>query len=143
MKIGVLSDIHGNVWTLKAALDDAKRRAVEKFINLGNILYGPLKPRDTFELLQTIDAVTIQGNQDRDVYQATATQIENNPTLAYVINDFGSEPTDWLRSLPKTLTFADEIFACHGSQRSDMVYLPEDVLQGYQVVKSEEAIRSV
>jgi predicted phosphodiesterase len=60
MKIGVLSDIHGNVWALKAALDDAKRRAVERFKNLGNILYGSLKPRDTFELLQTIDAVTIQ-----------------------------------------------------------------------------------
>jgi predicted phosphodiesterase len=63
MKIGVLPDIHGNVWGLKAALDDAKRRAVERFINLGDILYGPLKPRDTFELLHTIDAVTIQGNK--------------------------------------------------------------------------------
>ena len=81
MKIGGLSDIHGNVLALKAALADAKRRTAERFINLGDILYGPLKPRNTFELLQTIDAVTIQGNQDRDVYQATATQIENNPTL--------------------------------------------------------------
>jgi predicted phosphodiesterase len=141
MKIGGLSDIHGNVLALKAALADAKRRTAERFINLGDILYGPLKPRDTFELLQTIDAVTIQGNQDRDVYQATATQIENNPTLAYVINDLGPEPIDWLRSLPKTLTFADEIFACHGSPRSDMVYLLEDVTRGHPVVKAEEAIQ--
>ena len=81
MKIGVLSDIHGNVLALKAALAGAKRRAVERFINPGDILYSPLKPRNTFELLQTIDAVTIQGNQDHDDYQATATQIENNPTL--------------------------------------------------------------
>jgi predicted phosphodiesterase len=66
MKIGVLSDIHGNVLALKAALADAKLRAVERFINLGDILYGPLKPRNTFELLQTTDAVTTQGNQDRD-----------------------------------------------------------------------------
>jgi hypothetical protein len=61
MRVGILSDIHGNLWALKAALDDAKRRAVERFINLGDILYGPLKPRDTFELLQTIDAVTMQN----------------------------------------------------------------------------------
>jgi predicted phosphodiesterase len=81
MKIGVLSDIHGNVLALKAALAGAKRRAVERIINLGDILYGPLKPRNIFDLLQTIDAVTIQVNQDHDVYQATATQIENNPTL--------------------------------------------------------------
>jgi predicted phosphodiesterase len=140
MKIAVLSDIHGNVWALKAVLGDAKRRAVERFINLGDILYGPLKPRDTFELLQTIDAVTIQGNQDRDIYQATG-QIEKNPTLAHVINDLGSGPIDWLRSLPKTQALADEIFACHGSPRSDMVYLLEDVAQGFPMVKTEEAIQ--
>jgi predicted phosphodiesterase len=63
MKIAVLSDIHGNVWALQAVLDDAKRRAVEKFINLGDILYGPLKPRETFELLQTIDVIEIQKSK--------------------------------------------------------------------------------
>src|SRR5262245_36635033 len=141
MKIGVLSDVHGNIWALKAVLNDAKCRAVERFINLGDILYGPLKPRDTFELLRTIDAVTIQGNQDRDIYQATPTRIENNPTLAYVINNLGPGPVDWLRSLPKTQTLADEIFACHGSPRSDMVYLLEDVAQGSPVVKAEDAIQ--
>jgi putative phosphoesterase len=141
MKIAVLSDIHGNIWALKSVLDDAKRRGVERFINLGDILYGPLKPRETFELLQTINAVTIQGNQDRDIYQATSTQIENNPTLAYVINELGFEPVDWLRSLPKIQTLAGEIFACHGSPRSDMVYLLEDVTQGFPMVKSEEAIQ--
>lgn len=141
MKIGALSDIHGNIWALKAVLDDAKRRGVERFINLGDILYGPLKPRDTFELLQTVDAVTIQGNQDRDIYQATATRMEKNPTLAYVIDDLGSEPVDWLGSLPKTRTLTDEIFACHGSPRSDMVYLLEDVTRGFPIVKAEEAIQ--
>ncbi len=141
MKIAILSDIHGNIWALKAVLADAKRRAVERFINLGDILYGPLKPGDTFELLQSIDAVTIQGNQDRDIYQATAIRMEKNPTLAYVINDLGPGPIDWLRSLPQTQTLADEIFACHGSPRSDMVYLLEDVTQGFPVVKTEEAIQ--
>jgi predicted phosphodiesterase len=141
MKIGILADIHGNILALKAVLDDAKFRAVERFVNLGDILYGPLRPRETFELLQTIDAVTIQGNQDRDIYQATATQIENSRTLAYVIDDLGSEPIDWLRSLPQTQALTDEIFACHGSPRSDTVYLLEDVTQGFPVVKAEEAIQ--
>jgi predicted phosphodiesterase len=142
MRFAILSDIHGNIWALKAVLDDAQHRAIEKFINLGDILYGPLKPRETFELLQTIDAVTIQGNQDRDIYQASQAHMAKNPTLTYAINDLGSGPVEWLRSLPKTQTLFDEVFACHGSPHSDMVYLLEDITHGFPVVKSEEAILS-
>ena len=36
----------------------------------------------------------------------------------------------------------DEVFACHGSPHSDMVYLLEDITHGFPVVKSEEAILS-
>jgi predicted phosphodiesterase len=140
MKFGVLSDIHGNVWALEAVLEDTRRRGVEKFVNLGDILYGPLKPKETFQLLQTLDAVTIQGNQDRDVYDADPTQIEKNATLGYVINELDAEILGWLRALPKTLRLADEVFLCHGSPRSDMVYLLEDITRGFPVVRSEEAI---
>jgi putative phosphoesterase len=142
MKFGVLSDIHGNVWALEAVLEDTRRRGVEKFVNLGDILYGPLKPKETFQLLQTLDAVTIQGNQDRDVYDADPTQIEKNATLAYVLNELGADMVEWLQALPKTLTLADEIFLCHGSPGSDMVYLLENVTSGFPVVRSEEAIVS-
>lgn len=140
MRLGVLSDIHGNIWALQAVLEDAKRRAIDKLINLEDILYGPLKPKETFELLRTIDAVTIQGNQDRDIYQADPTQTANNPTLAYVINGLGYEPIEWLRSLPKTQTLFGEVFACHGSPHSDMVYLVENVMRGFPVVTTEKAI---
>jgi putative phosphoesterase len=142
MKFGVLSDIHGNVWALEAVLEDARRRDVEKFVNLGDILYGPLKPKETFQLLQTLDVVTIQGNQDRDIYDADPTQIEKNATLAYVLNELGADMVEWLQALPKTLTLADEIFLCHGSPGSDMVYLLENVTSGFPVVRSEEAIVS-
>jgi len=49
-------------------------------------------------------------------------------------------PIEWLRSLPKTQTLFGEVFACHGSRHSDMVYLVEDVIRGFPVVKTEEAI---
>lgn len=140
MKFGILSDIHGNVWALEAVLEDARRRGVEKFVNLGDIFYGPLKPKETFQLLQTLDVVTIQGNQDRDIYDADSTQSEKNATLAYVLHELGADLVAWLRALPKTLTLADGIFLCHGSPRSDMVYLLEDVTRGFPVVKREEAI---
>jgi len=140
MRLAVISDIHGNIWALKAVLEDAERRSIEKFINLGDIFYSPLKPRETFDLLQTIDALTIQGNQDRAIYQAGQTEISDNPTLAYIIDELGSEPIKWLESLPKTQVISNEVFLCHGTPRSDLVYLLEDVAKGFPMVKTEAAI---
>jgi predicted phosphodiesterase len=64
LKFAVLSDIHGNLWALTAILKNAKRREITQFINLGDVLYGPLEPLETYNLLKTIDAITIQGNED-------------------------------------------------------------------------------
>ena len=140
MKLAVLSDIHGNVWALRAVLADAGRRSVDRFVNLGDNFYGPLKPRETFDLLQAIPAVSVQGNQDRLLYQAVLSQIAANPTLAYVLRDLGPQPLESLFSLPKTDIISAQVFLCHGSPRSDSAYLLEDISLGYPVVKPESAI---
>lgn len=140
MKFAVLSDIHGNSWALTAVLEDAKRRGIDQFINLGDILYGPLKPLETFTLLQSIDAITIQGNEDREVYEFDPMQTEDHPTLTYMLQQLGNEPIEWLRSLPKTAVIREEIFACHGTPTSDLIYLLEDVSSGVPNVRTEEAI---
>jgi predicted phosphodiesterase len=146
VKYGILSDIHGNVWALEAVLADAKHRGVEQFVNLGDILYGPLQPRQTYELLQTLDVVTIQGNEDRIIYEANPSTEASvisptrSPTLAFVIDQLGAEPIDWLRALPKTTWVSDQIFACHGTPTSDTVYLLEEVASGSPLVRSESAI---
>ena len=142
MKFAVLSDIHGNLWALTAVLEDAKRRGIVQFINLGDVLYGPLKPFETYTLLKTINAITIQGNEDREVYEFEPSQDESRPTLIYMINELGEEPLQWLKSLPKTTIIAEEIFACHGISTSDLVYLLEDISSGVPIVKDEVAILS-
>ena len=140
MKFAILSDIHGNPWALAAVLEDAKRRGITQFINLGDILYGPLKPLETYDLLQTIEAVTIQGNEDREVYEFQDHQSEVHPTLTYMLEELGEEPVEWLRSLPKTTVIAEAVFACHGLPADDQVYLLEDVASGLPTVRDEAAI---
>ena len=140
MKFGVLSDIHGNLWALTAILEDAQRRGIDRFINLGDILYGPLKPLETYTLLRTIDAITIQGNEDREVYEFAHDLEESHPILTYMIEELGNEPIQWLQPLPKTTVIADEIFACHGIPTSDQVYPLEDVSAGLPTVKDNAAI---
>ncbi len=140
MKFGILSDIHGNIWALQAVLEDADRREIDRFINLGDIFYGPLQPRETYDLLRTIDAVTILGNEDRLLYEP---EVAPSATLTYTINQLGTEPIDWLRTLPATRCVADEVFACHGTPTSDHVYLLEDVSSGVPLVRQDNVIQQM
>ena len=142
MKLAVLSDIHGNLWALTAVIEDAKRRGIAQFINLGDVLYGPLKPFETYALLKTLNAITIQGNEDRDIYEFEPSPDESHPTLTYMLKELGEEPLQWLKSLPKTTVIAEEIFACHGIPTSDLVYLLEDISSGFPIVKDEATILS-
>ena len=140
MKFAILSDIHGNLWALAAVLEDAKRRGITRFINLGDILYGPLQPLETYDLLKTVDVVTIQGNEDREVYEFYDHQSEAHPTLTYMLEELGEEPVEWLRSLPKTIVVAEAVFACHGVPSDDRIYLLEDVASGLPIVREDAVI---
>jgi len=122
-RIAILADIHANVWALNAVLCDVRRQGADVMFNLGDVLYGPLEPRATFERLRSEDVLlTVRGNQDREPCDA------------------GDEATQWLRSLPETAVFEDEIFLCHGTPSSDETYLLEDVASGRPLLKSEEEI---
>ena len=72
-RIALLADIHANVWALEAVLTDVRKQGVDVLWNLGDILHGDLKPRATYELLRGTDiALTIRGNQDRDLFEPDA-----------------------------------------------------------------------
>ena len=142
-RLAILADIHANVWALEAVLAHAHKRGVDGFVNLGDSLYGPLKPHATYErLMQERVLVTIQGNQDRLIYEASERDLASIRTLAYVIRDLGEEPIHWLSELPKTAVIED-IFLCHGTPGSDSNYLLEDVMDGLPEVRSEGAIREL
>jgi putative phosphoesterase len=141
LRLAVLSDIHGNIWALEAVLEHAKSHGAKTFVNLGDTLYGPLKPRATYDrLLQENVVLTIQGNQDRTIHEAGALDLARNSTLAYVIRDLGEEPIHWMAQLPRSAVFENEVFLCHGAPRSDTIYLLEDVMEGLPEVRSEAAI---
>ncbi len=140
MRIAILSDIHGNVWALRAVLARARRLGIDGFVNLGDVLYGPLRPRETFEVLASVAGVTVQGNQDREISEASREKVASNPTLAFVIKDLGEEPVQWLRMLADSCIVYDEVFCCHGAPGSDEAYLLEDVRPGFPVVRPERDV---
>lgn len=139
-RFAVLSDIHSNIFALRAVVKDAKAKGVKEFVNLGDILYGPIAPRETFEYLRELNAITISGNQDRQIYQATSEEIESNPTMQFILDDLGDDPLDWMKQLPFDLHITPDIYACHGTPENDLVYLLEDIRSGKPEVKQDAEI---
>ncbi|WP_017632902.1 metallophosphoesterase family protein [Vibrio sp. 624788] len=142
-KYAVLSDIHSNVCALKAVVEDARSKGVTKFVNLGDIFYGPLAPRETYDYLCGLDAITISGNQDRQIYQSSASEVASNPTMQFILDELGEAPLEWMRALPFDLEITDEIYACHGTPDDDLIYLLEDVTSGHASVRTEVEIRGL
>lgn len=140
MRIAVLSDIHSNVYALDAVINHFSCRAVDHCVNLGDILYGPIAPRQTYDLLMEHNFTTISGNQDRQIYQASETEIHSNSTLQFILQQLGQEPLEWLRSLPFDHQLTPEVYLCHGTPSDDLVYLLEDVSLGYPRLRQDQEI---
>jgi putative phosphoesterase len=64
MKVGVLSDIHGNYYALKQVLISASKNGVEKLLILGDIVGYYYSPEKVLELLGDWDYEFIRGNHE-------------------------------------------------------------------------------
>lgn len=140
MRIAILSDIHSNVFALEAVLADIELQQVDQLVNLGDILYGPIAPKATYNLLQQHDFITICGNQDRQIFQATAQEIASSPTMEFIVKDLGQAPLAWMQSLPFDQQLNDEIYLCHGTPNNDLIYLLEDISSGAAILRDDAQI---
>lgn len=124
-RIALLSDIHGNRPALEAVLADLGRREVGRIFNLGDILYGPLDPAGCYELLSScsLPMLHIRGNGDRLLYETAGAP---SPTVGYCRGVLPAAALAWLESLPFQRREGD-VYACHGSPRSDTEYLLEEM----------------
>ena len=120
-RIAVLSDIHGNRWALEAVLEDIRRRGIERLLNLGDVLYGPLDPRGTGDLLIPSEIPTVLGNEDRIIVRPD--QQERSSTLRFVLRELRKHHLEWLNGFPGSLVVDRTHFLCHGSPESDCNYL--------------------
>jgi len=140
MKIAILSDIHSNVYALEAVIKDAKNKNVDVMLNLGDSFYGPIAPRATYDLLQENKFITVCGNQDREILEASLAQMDENKTLKYVYEDLGEEVLYWIQALPFEKFVTDDVYMTHGTQHDDSVYLLEDISAGKPVLRNDKKI---
>ncbi|MEO6919304.1 MAG: metallophosphoesterase family protein [Collimonas sp.] len=127
MRIAILSDIHANIWALEAVLADIKRQGADLIVNAGDILSGPLAPAATADLLMSLALPTIAGNHERQLL-ACATKT-GHPTDQFAFENTTQAQRDWIQGLPGTLNVAENVFMCHGTPVSDLIYFLESVDQ--------------
>lgn len=123
-RIAVLSDIHGNLPALEAVVADAGARGCTQFINLGDLLSGPLWPAETADFLMARNWPTIVGNHERQLLQLAPGRM--NASDAFTRPLLSEAQLRWMAGLPATLVL-DDLFLCHGTPRSDVEHFLETV----------------
>lgn len=138
MKLGIVSDIHGNLPALEAVVADMRRRNVDTVINLGDSLSGPLLPSETAAWLRTTDWLHLAGNHERQIIEAPHAA-HPDPADVYAHSQLDADTLAWIASLRDTHAYAPDIFLCHASPRRDVEYLLETVTaNGRRLAASDE-----
>jgi len=132
MRLAAISDIHGNLPALEAVLADIAAHDVERIVNLGDILSGPLWGAATAERLMALGLPTIAGNHERQLL--TLPRERMSASDAHTAAELQPRHREWLASLPPTLALSDEVFCCHGTPASDLVYFLETPVSGFDGV---------
>ncbi len=128
MEIAIIADIHGNVLALDAVLADIAARGITQIVNLGDVVSGPLWPRETLDRLADIPMPTVRGNHDRWISQGDPTTLGASDSFAY--QQLSAAQRAALGALPVTLDIGDGIFAFHATPDHDNRYLVEVVRGG-------------
>jgi len=128
MRIAAISDIHGNLTALDAVLADIKRRGVDMIVNLGDILSGPLLPRETAERLMAVDLPTIKGNHERQLLDDDRNRM--GPADRFAADAITAPQRAWLTALPATRWATEDVFMCHATPQNDVDCFLEDIRAG-------------
>jgi len=138
VRLAIVSDIHGNLPALEAVVANINAAKPDLVINLGDCVSGPLWPKETLQLLHSLNWPTIRGNCDRAVGEIAREKLGASDGYAY--DQLTESERKWLRDLPKTHAVSEHIFACHGTPDDDDTYLLEKIDGNTLRVPMPEAI---
>jgi putative phosphoesterase len=138
-EVAVITDIHGNLPALEAALDRIERLGIESVLCGGDLVgYGP-HPNEVCALLAERGIPTIYGNYDyaiaRDLEDCGCAYVTRHDreigqlSVDWTLEHTSRESKDFMRGLPFDLHFAlgaSDAHLVHGSPRKVNEYLFED-----------------
>lgn len=134
MRIGVVSDIHGNCVALDAVIEDVRTHPVDRWVCLGDALQGGPQPREVAERLQELECPIVLGNADAFVLDGNSGEVVITDELRVVrqwtYDQLGPPGTEFLRTFRPTididLNAAGKMLCFHGSPDSyDTIVSPD------------------
>jgi putative phosphoesterase len=142
LRLALISDIHGNVAALEAALADVEKQSPDRIVILGDLVLNGPRPTESIDRVRELEAagaLVIAGNADIAVadgdYTAAFPWLEEVPAghraaAEWARDELSEEQLEYLRRLPaeRRLTSGGElILACHASPGSQTSGLPADL----------------
>ena len=143
MKIAILSDIKSNVYALEAVLEDTKKNNIDVLLNLGDSFLGPIAPKETYDLIRRNNFITLLGDEDRQILEASLAQLEINDILRYVYNDLNDEVLYWIQELPFEKLIGEDFYMIHGTYQDDSLYMLEDSSSGKLKLHDDKKILEI
>ena len=134
MRFAAIADVHGNYLALEAVRADIRAQGISEVVNLGDMASGPLDARRTMDALMALDAIHVLGNHDRWLIDRPFEKMGAWDRPAYAQLESGH--LDWLRAVPSTRIFRDQVFLCHATPADDNVYWLEKVTPDGSVIMS-------
>ncbi|CAN7532357.1 metallophosphoesterase family protein [Rhizobium sp. LjRoot30] len=142
MIFAAIADIHGNCAALEAVLADIDRQGITDIVNLGDCLSGPLEADRTADLLMSREMLHVRGNHDRYLIESPADAMPLWEEHAF--RQLSARHLDWLRSLPFSTVWRDEIYCCHATPKDDNTYWLEKVsTEGHIFLRPVEEIEAL
>ena len=139
MRYAVLTDIHANIFALKAVMDEVDKLKPDKIICLGDIVGNGTYPEETVQYIRKRgDILCVKGNHDLfanldlKVFPVSDTRIK---MFEWTQKALSKSSKKFLSELPNLLIFNDcgkKIVCFHYPQRKnlnrfkDLIYLPSD-----------------
>lgn len=127
-RIAFISDIHSNVFALRAVLDDIDSRQVDVIYCLGDIVGYHTFPNETIDLLKENEVACILGNHDDDVINKRFKADNELDIFEWTYNELNEDNLSYLNKLPRYMELNIEghiIHLYHGSPNSISEYLRE------------------
>ena len=102
VKVALISDVHGNVFALRAVMEHARRNGATAFLNAGDAMGLP-HPVETIQMLMDKDVISVMGNLDRVSLRVASGKKVRDRQLEMATEMLGKGELEWLSSLPEDL----------------------------------------
>lgn len=116
MKIGIISDIHGNIDALNAVLNELENAHVDKIICLGDFVGGAAKSEEVIQRIMQLKnkCVCVRGNREKYVIEGMPLFVhdekikiskEQLATNKWIKNHLSSTSLEYIYALPSDLIY--------------------------------------